>query len=475
MPRRHRTGRPRRRPIGAGFRRLVAAHLVSNLGDGISLVAYPWLASSLTRNPILIIGVLFTQRLPWLFFSLPVGVLVDRRDRRNLMIVSDVARAALTAVVVLAVLREQSGLPTPDELAALDPGATFPTRTLLLVMLLAATFLLGVGEVLHDNAALTLLPQIVEADRLEEANGHLVTVERAANQFGGPLLGAFLLSSTFVLPFLIDAVTFALSAVILTLITVRPVPVPPLGSAEIEPPDFRRELISGYRALRNHRYLSLLALVATVVNLGGGMLFVIMIFFAQEILGTSPLQYAALMIGSAVGAGLGGITAARVNRLLGTGTVLRGAGITLALSLVVLGSTRWWLIAVILMATYSISLSYWRIITVSLRQAITPNHLLGRVNGVYRFFSFGAIPVGAVIGGVLVAGLSPLVGRSFALQAPIVLAGAVQLLLFVVIAPKLDTAKLDAIRAAGPAWFTSDSSNSDRAAGRVEDTNGASS
>lgn len=450
----------------------MGAHLVSNIGDGISLVAYPWLASSLTRNPILITGVLLTQRLPWLFFSLPIGVLVDRRNRRDLMIAADVGRAALTVAVAAVVLSEQGGLPTTDQLAALDAGASFPTRPFLLAMLLTATFLLGVGEVLHDNAALTLLPQIVDSRRLEEANGYLTTVERAANQFGGPVVGAVLLSGTYALPFLIDAASFAVSAAVLTTLTVRAAPIrpeQPPGTGAAGRPNFVDELRSGFRALRSHRYLSLLAVVAMVVNLGGGMLFVIMIFFAQEVLGTSPLQYAVLMIGSAFGAGLGGITAARVTRLFGIGTVLRGAGVTLALSLLVLGVTRWWLPAALLLASYGISLSYWRVVTVSFRQAITPNHLLGRVNGVYRFFSFGAIPVGAMIGGVTVAGLTPLIGRLSALTAPVLLAGAVQLVFFVVIAPRLDTAELEAVRAAGPTMFPAERAN---AAGDAKGVNG---
>lgn len=458
MPRPFRSRRSSNGPIGAGYRRLVGAHLVSNLGDGISLVAFPWLASSLTRNPLLILGVLLTQRLPWLFFSLPVGVLVDRRNRRNLMIVADAARAILTLIVVGVVLREQGGLPTPDQLAALDDGATLPTRHVLFAMLLLATFLLGVGEVLHDTAALTLLPQIVEPGRLEEANGYLTTVERAANQFGGPLVGALLLSGTFVLPFLIDATSFVASAVILTTIAVRPATSPPAGIASRERRDFTRELRLGYRALRGHRYLSLLALVAAVVNLAGGMLFATMIFFAQEVLGTSPVQYATLMVGSAAGAGLGGITVARLMKVVGTGTILRGSGFTLALSLIVLGLVGSWLAGVALLVSYSVSMSFWRILTVSLRQAITPNHLLGRVNGVYRFFSYGAIPVGALVGGALVAALSPTLGRLTALRAPILVAGAVQLLVFVIISPKLDTAELDAVRAAGPAQFGSDRS-----------------
>ena len=434
----------------------MGAHLVSNVGDGISLVAYPWLASALTRNPLLIIGVLLAQRLPWLFFSLPVGVVIDRRNRRNLMIVADVGRAALTAVVAVVVLSEQGGLPTPDQLTAFDAETQFPTRTVLLAMLLTAAFLLGVGEVLHDMAAMTILPEIVEPARLEEANGYLTAVERGANQFGGPLVGALLLSGTLALPFVVDAVSFVLSALILSAIAVRPAAAVPTVVVPAERPGFRSELAQGYQALRRHEYLSLFALVATVVNLGGGMLFVIIIFFAQEVLGTSPVQYAMLIAGSAVGAGVGGLTAAAVTRRLGTGTILRISGIVIGLSLVLLGTTGAWPIAVAAMASYSLSLSYWRILTISLQQAITPNRLLGRVNGVFRFFSFGAIPVGAVIGGVAVAALTPALGRATSLRAPIVLAGGIQLLLFAVIAPRLNTARLDAVREAGPIRFSAD-------------------
>ncbi len=456
MPRPLRSRRPRNEPIGASYRRLVWAHLVSNIGDGISLVAYPWLASSLTRNPLLIIGVLLTQRLPWLFFSLPFGVLVDRRNRRNLMIVADVGRAALTAIVAVVVLSEQGGLPGPDGLASVGAGDEFPTRVVLLTLLLIATFLLGIGEVLHDTSALTFLPEIVKPHRLEEANGYLITVERAANQFGGPLVGALLISGSFALPFLIDAFTFAASAVVLATIAVRPAAP---RHDDVEAPDFLRELGRGYRVLRNHEYLRLLAVVVTVINLGGGMLFVIMIFFAQEVLGTTPFQYAVLMIGTAVGAGLGGLTADRIVRVIGTGTVLRLSGIGLPLSLVILGAARSWPVAVAMLALYGLALSYWRIVALSLRQAIIPNRLLGRVNGVYRFFSFGAIPIGAVIGGVMVSVLTSPIGRTAALQAPVLAAGAIQLLMFVVILPRLNTAKLDAVRAAGPEQFSTESVN----------------
>ena len=86
------------RRLGRNYHRLFGAATISNLGDGVALVAYPWLASAVTRNPLLIAIVVVVQRLPWLLFALPAGVLTDRHDRRLLMIISNSARAVITVV-----------------------------------------------------------------------------------------------------------------------------------------------------------------------------------------------------------------------------------------------------------------------------------------------------------------------------------------------------------------------------------------
>ena len=74
----------------------------------MSTVAYPWLASAVTRNPILIALVMVAQRLPWLVFTLPAGVITDRVDRRKAMVSMDTLRALLTLVVAFAVLGQQT-------------------------------------------------------------------------------------------------------------------------------------------------------------------------------------------------------------------------------------------------------------------------------------------------------------------------------------------------------------------------------
>src|SRR6478609_9137381 len=103
--------------LGPNYRKLFTASVISNLGDGVSQIGYPWLASAVTRNPILIALVAVAQRLPWLVFTLPAGVITDRVDRRKAMVLMDACRAVLTALVAVAVLGMGRSLPSPDHLA----------------------------------------------------------------------------------------------------------------------------------------------------------------------------------------------------------------------------------------------------------------------------------------------------------------------------------------------------------------------
>ena len=442
-------GRTSTQPFVANFRRLFGAHTVSNLGDGIGLVAYPWLASTLTRDPVLISGVLIAQRLPWLLFSLPVGVVVDRMDRRNLMVGADAFRAALTAIVAVAVLRFQADLPSPDLIASVVEPDGIPNRLLLFAALLATLFLLGIGEVIHDTAAMTILPQIVDRSDLPSANGTLSSAEQAANLFFGPPLGALLLSGAFVLPFLVDASSFALSAAILLTLALKFERHDDMTtSTENLPGRFRRELIGGYRALRSDRHVTLFAVVTTVMNLTAGMIFSIMVFFAQDVLKAGPGQFSTLTVGSAAGSVAGGLLAAKLAKGLGLGLVLRTAALAMGLSLVALGFTASWYVAAILLASYGLWLIVWAANTTSFRQAVTANEVLGRVNGVYRFFTYGAIPVGALLSGLVVAVVETGQTRETALRTPVLIAGTVQLLVSLAAAPRLNSRLLERARLA---------------------------
>ena len=204
------TGKDR---LGASYYKLFTGTVVSNLGDGMGTVAYPWLASAITRNPMLVALVAVAQRLPWLVFTLPAGVITDRVDRRKAMLWMDVLRGVLTVAVALAVLDSQGVLPGPDEV-----DTVVGTRWSLLTMVLIATLLLGMAEVLRDNANQTIIPNIVRPDQLEKANGRIWGVEAVTNTFAGPPLGSILLVVAFSLPFFVHASTYFVAAAMVALI-----------------------------------------------------------------------------------------------------------------------------------------------------------------------------------------------------------------------------------------------------------------
>ena len=204
-------------PLGRNYWKLWVASVVSNFGDGVATIAYPWLASAVTRNPIHIAAVLVVTRLPWLLFSLPAGVITDRVDRRKLVAWMDVGRFVITLGVALAVLAAQPQLSSPEEVAA---GGAVPDSAGLLFLLLiyAAAMLLGTAEVFRDNSAQTLMPAIVDGENLEKANGRLWGAEMVTNSFVGPPLGGMLLGVAFALPFFVDAGSFAVAAALVFMI-----------------------------------------------------------------------------------------------------------------------------------------------------------------------------------------------------------------------------------------------------------------
>ena len=206
------------RPLGANYWRLWIASVVSNLGDGVSVIAYPWLASSLTRSPVHIAAVAMMTRLPWLLFSLPAGVITDRVDRRKLTAWMDVFRFVFTLGVAIAVIATQGDLTSPDAIAS--GAAEPPARAgLLLAVVYVAALLLGTAEVFRDNAAQTLLPAIVHKESLEKANGQMWGAEMVMNSFVGPPLAGFLLAIAFALPFFVDAGSFAVAAALVFVIS----------------------------------------------------------------------------------------------------------------------------------------------------------------------------------------------------------------------------------------------------------------
>jgi MFS family permease len=436
--------------LGPNYFKLFWASTISNLGDGIGIIAYPWLASAITRDPLLISLVVVVQRLPWLLFSLPAGVITDRHDRRRLMVTSNAIRAVVTVGIATIVLARQDALPSPDVVS--DAATVITTDTALYLLILASTLLLGIAEVLYDNSAQTFLPAIVHADNLEKANGRMWSAELVANTFAGPPLAALLIAVSFALPFYADAATFAASAVLIAFI--RPAGRSGSGVVSTGTPratTWRTELAEGFRWLWRHDLLRTLAVTLGLLNLIGTLSTATFVLYGQEVLDTSPTEFAILGTGGAVGGILGGWTASSVARRIGAGPSLALTLVGGGILSIAIGLMSWWPTVWLLMAAFLFVGTLWNVITVSFRQSVIPDHLLGRVNSVYRFFAWGMMPIGAVLGGVIVLTVDEFASREVALRMPWLIAGVMSLVLFVVAGPRLTTAKFAAARAAAVA------------------------
>ncbi len=431
--------------LGVNYWRLWTASVISNLGDGVAFIAYPWLASAVTRNGLLIGLIAVAQRLPWLVFTLPAGVITDRVDRRKIMVSMDVVRAALTVVVGFAVLARQGVLPAPEEIAA---GLELTTDGTLYIVLLLASLFFGFAEVLRDNAAQTILPAIVEPRGLEKANGQMWGIEMVANSFVGPPLGSLLIGVAFSLPFFFDAGTFAVAAALVWIIsgTFRADGAAEAAGTKV---NWRGEISEGFGWLWRHPLLRPMAIILGLMNGLGMVTAATLVLFAQEVLGTSAFEFAILGTGAAIGGLAGTFLASKVSDKLGSGTSLFLTLLASVFIPVIIGISSHWLIVWAAFGLFTFTAILWNVITVSLRQTIIPDRLLGRVNSVYRFFAWGMMPIGSVIGGLLVVGTEAVGSRELALRMPWFVAAAAYVFLLTYAAPKLTTEKIEAARAEG--------------------------
>ncbi len=425
-------------PLGASYYKLFTGTVVSNLGDGMAMVAYPWLASAVTRNPILISLVAVAQRLPWLLFTLPAGVITDRVDRRKAMVSMDVLRGAFTLIVAFGVLGAQGSLPGPDEVETV-----VGTDTGLFLLILAATLLLGMAEVLRDNANQTIMPNIVKPHQLEKANGRIWSIESVMNAFVGPPLGSVLLLAAFSIPFFVDAGTFFLAAALVFLIpgtfrTERDVSKPKQT--------FRQDLSEGVRWLMGHPLLRPMAIILGVINAASMIHGATFVLFAQDVMNVGPFIFGIIGFGGAVGGLVGGWIAPKISQRLGSGTALALSVGVMTVTPLLIGLIAWWPVVIVLFGIESVFILVWNVITVSLRQTIIPADLLGRVNSVYRFFAWGMIPIGAAAGGVLVWVVERLANRDLALRSTWFAAALIYAIVFVFVRTKLTTEKMEAAR-----------------------------
>jgi len=361
-------------PVTA-YQRLVVASGLSNLADGVFVVALPLVALGVTRDPAAFASVTVVGRLPWLLVALPAGALADRLDRRRTMTLVNLGRAALIGGLAAVV------------------SAGWEQLWLLYVV----AFALGVGETLFDTAAQSILPGVVaDPDRLAQANGRLYVVELTANQFVGPPLGGALAGLALAAALGASAAAYLFGAGVLALVagSFRPQRAGP-------PTRLRTDIVEGVRYLFGNGVLRTMALCTGLSNLSSTAWGAVFPLFAVAPgpMGLSEAGFGVLLTAGAVGAVIGSALAAPVERALGRTRTLAVSMVLFPLSQVApaLTTSAWWVGLAGMLAGTSI---VWNVITVSLRQRIAPDHMLGRVNAGYRLLAWGTMPLGAALGGL---------------------------------------------------------------------------
>ncbi len=398
--------------LPSAYWRLWTAAAVSNLGDGVFVIALPLLATRITDDPVSIglIAAFFT--IPWLLFALPVGVVIDRSDRRRVLVVADVCRAALVGALALVV--------------------AYGDVQIWMLWLLA--FGLGVGEVFFDSGSQTILPTIVPETHLERANGFFYATEVATNTFVGMPLGGALIAIAVWLPFGVDAASFVLAAILAA--TVRGTFRPDTATTPSIHVGLLADMRGGVKWLLDHAVLRSLVVIVALMNLAFAATQATFVLFAKDELGISDRAFGPLLALVGLGALAAGLTGGRIIDAVGRRTAMVAAAIVPAATSALIGlfPSAW--LAVPLTTVQAFTTTIWSILAVSLRQQLVPGHLFGRVNSIYRWISTGAMPLGALFGGVLAG--------AYGLRAPYFAAAGLLLLASFAVVRQMTPRGLDA-------------------------------
>ncbi len=383
--------------LPADFRRFLLAAGISNLGDGIRVGALPLIALQLTDDPRLISLVTAATFLPWVLVGPLAGVLVDRGDRRRLILLAQVGRGA--AVLGLA--------------GAVAAGGA---RTW---MVLAAALAVGIGETVVDAAAQAAVPRLVPDDQLERANGLLITAVTLLDEVVGVALGAALFARAASLPLWADSVTFLLGAALL--VTVR-TPLQAVRTAPVR--SVGEDLAEGLSFLWRHRFLRGLATSVSVTNVGLHMGLGVLVVLVVEVLGAAPATYGLVLGAGSIGGVVGSLVAGRLAAAAGVRRVLGVVHVPFAVAMVVQALAPSPAVVAVGLVVATASLVVYKVPSQAVRQRVTPDHLLGRVVTAFRIVGLGGPVLGAPVGGLVASALG--VRWAFALGAGVmVLAGLV--------------------------------------------------
>jgi MFS family permease len=382
--------------LNANFWKLWGSSATANLADGITAIAIPLIALTLTRSPAEIAAVTVAAQVPMLLLGLIAGGLADRLDRRWTMFLVQLLRVAVVGTLTVLALADALSMP----------------------IIYAAAFTIGTGEAFFDTNAQSILPAIVGKDRLVIANGRLFAAETVMNQFVGPPVGGLLIALSVPLALGAGAVGYALGAVGLLMI---------VGSFRAEragpPRRLHVEIGEGIGYLGRDPLLLTLSSMVALGRLGSTGFFALLALYAVAPgpMGLSEPGFGLLLVTIGLGSLVGSFVVGRAVDLFGRPGVLMLSTVVFSGTLIIPALTPEPLIVGIGFFIGGIAIMTWNVTNVSLRQSILPSHLMGRVHATHRFMANGAGLIGAVLAGIVGEALG--LPAVFAIGAGIVLLG----------------------------------------------------
>jgi MFS family permease len=360
--------------LGRPFRWLFAASLVNNAGDGVAVAAGPLLVASLTHDPFLVSLALLSEYAPVLLFGVISGTLADRVDRKSMVILVNLGRSFVLAVLV----------------------ATILTGTVSIAIVLVALFVLGSAENFADAASSTLIPSLVPREHLGIANARMQGAFLLTNQLLLPPVGAFLFAAGAAIPFLANAAGFALGAVLISRIAES------TRAARAEQGNgYVADMAEGIRWLLHHPPMRTLALTILTFNVTYGAAWSVLVLYAQERLGMDAVGFGLLTTAIAIGGVIGIVSYGWLERHFALGDIMRVGLCIETITHLVLATTTLPAVALAMLVVFGTHAFVWGTTATVVRQRAVPNELLGRVGGVYRVAIMGGIVIGTPIGGAL--------------------------------------------------------------------------
>jgi MFS family permease len=361
--------------LSGDFWKFWTGQTISNLGSSFTFLALPLLVFKLTGSAVNLAITTAAYFVPYLLFGLVIGALVDRVDRKRMMIAVDLGRAAVIASV--------------PGLAAIDALSVW--------WIYAVSFLTATLTIAFDSGEFAAVPSLVDRDDLVTANGRIQASYQSA-QFAGPILAGGLLGAGLPVEdvLLVDAASFVVSAVALGMVR---------GSfnasddPERELQSLRRDVVEGLRYVLSHPVLRNISIMMAMFNFVGATTITQLVLFAKERLDASDSQVGFLFSAGSAGIVVLSLLAGRIRRKLSFSVAALGALMLYGILTFVFAWTEVYWLALPLWALISGLGLFFNINTISLRQEIVPSHMLGRVVSIAGVLAWSAIPLGTLLGG----------------------------------------------------------------------------